>query len=358
MTSTERQLTLHAAVHFDPSDLVELRPIDRRPPPPGEERRPSPQSWVRACELAEQADRLHAINRERFCIFFGANPRPWHGATGNECIRIARCAFADFDDTPPPQAIERLNASGLPRPTLLLNSGHGVHAYWRLALAMDDLALWSQVQRRIIALLKSDPRIHNAERIMRLSPFMNVKAEPFVPCDIIECRATERHELATITGILDAKGIPAEPNPKPERNVTPEQLKAAKARSAGKGDSVIDQFNQTYDIRAVLSAHGYTDAGGARMNRPGGTTEGVHIVDGLSFHFSSNDKLNDGKFGYFSYHNPFSAFCVLNHKGDVSKAVRAAACLMGIEHKNDKGESAAEMPDDIRGLEEWITSAA
>lgn len=330
MSTTDNPLAPVVPALYVPESIVEVRRVPRYRGE-GEHAR---STWHVAADLPAAYESLLDDNGDGWDIYFGVNPRPKVGARGDKCIAVAHTVFADFDDTALAVALERITAAGLPAPTLIINSGHGIHVYWRLVETVTDLGEWARIQRRLIAALGSDPRIFNPERLMRLPGFLNIKRTPFTPCYVVECEPGRRYTLASVHAILDAKGIPADTNAKPVRSVTPEQLRKAKA-SGAKGDSVIDQFNDAYGIAAVLEAHGYTEAGHARMNRPGGTTAGVHLIDGLSFHFSSNDPLNDGKFGYFSYHDPFSAFCLLAHAGNVSKAVRAAAKLMGIEHKDE-----------------------
>lgn len=176
---------------------------------------------------------------------------------------------------------------------------------------------------------------------MRAPGFLNLKRKPFVPCEIASCDAPRRHDLEVLSLALDAAGIPATPAEQDRvEAVSPEQLSQAKTAAqkleakTTQGGSVIHAFNEKYDVAEILKAHGYVHAGEGRMNRPGGRSRGVHLLDGLSFHFSSNDGLNDGHFGHFTYHTPFSAYCALKHGGNVGNAVRGAAVLMGIEHKH------------------------
>jgi hypothetical protein len=104
----------------------------------------------------------------------------------------------------------------LPEPTLVIVSGHGVHAYWRLVEVVNDLAEWSQLQRLLISALDSDKSIHNPERIMRLPGFLNVKREPHVACAIVEADPERRYALAELRGVLEqvasqSNGRAAEP---------------------------------------------------------------------------------------------------------------------------------------------------
>jgi hypothetical protein len=130
-----RQILLYAAAVMDPSDVVEIRRIRRHG---GNDDRPR-STWHYAARLCEMADALRRDNEGGWEIYFGVNPRIAKGKRGDKSIVIARTLFVDFDDTTLDEALARIRAVGLPVPTLVILSGHGVHAYWRLALPMEDL---------------------------------------------------------------------------------------------------------------------------------------------------------------------------------------------------------------------------
>lgn len=96
------------------------------------------------------------------------------------------------------------------------------------------------------------------------------------------------------------------------------------------GESVIDNYNASTDIRAVLPQYGYTDAGD-RMHRPmrDQTSEpSVTFKDNKSFHHSSNDGLSDGY-----WHTPFSVRLHYEFGGNLGKAVAAIAKELGMERR-------------------------
>jgi len=98
--------------------------------------------------------------------------------------------------------------------------------------------------------------------------------------------------------------------------------------------SVIDAFNRVHSIDAILEGHGYAKGRTGRHMRPGGTSESVSVKDGRTYHWSSNDPLNDGK-----AHDAFDVFTHFDHAGDVSAAVKSAAELMGMKPgKQTKGK--------------------
>jgi hypothetical protein len=92
----------------------------------------------------------------------------------------------------------------------------------------------------------------------------------------------------------------------------------------------------------VLERHGYTRAGARRYIRPGGERSSVIIRrDGRSVHFNTNDTLYSEAPGGGNYaHTAFSAFCILEHSGDVSAAVRAAAAQLGMQQQHDAAQLA------------------
>lgn len=90
--------------------------------------------------------------------------------------------------------------------------------------------------------------------------------------------------------------------------------------------SVIQAFNAAHSIECLLQRHGYTHGHGGRYVRPGGKSESVSVKDGRSYHWSSNDPLNDG-----NAHDSFDVFTRFEHGDDVSAAVKAAAEPLGMK---------------------------
>ena len=105
-----------------------------------------------------------------------------------------------------------------------------------------------------------------------------------------------------------------------------------KRQSQRKGQaSVIDAFNQAHAVEALLDRHGYAKGTHGRHIRPGGKSESISVKDGRSCHWSSDDPLNDGRGkGGCGCHDAFDLYAHYEHGGDVSKAVKAAADLLGM----------------------------
>lgn len=116
--------------------------------------------------------------------------------------------------------------------------------------------------------------------------------------------------------------------------------KAAPKRATGpRGASVIDAFNEAHDLAAILAKHGYEPAGAGRYRWPGSTTGVAGVVvfpdSGRCFSHHAADPLHceHGR-------DAFDAWCVLEHGGDVSAAVREAARILGMDGPQGAGFAA------------------
>lgn len=97
------------------------------------------------------------------------------------------------------------------------------------------------------------------------------------------------------------------------------------------GESVIEQFVAANDIETALERYGYKRSGN-RWLSPHSTTmlPGVNVFpDGRAWIHHASDPLCSDESGQPV--NVFDLFCCYEHNGDVSKAVRAAAEMLGIK---------------------------
>jgi KaiC/GvpD/RAD55 family RecA-like ATPase len=173
---------------FEPEDVIEFRPL-----PPSAGRR-----WATLAELPDIVDWLHGLNTEQLRVhaYFGANPRKGKGQSQAEGVALARCLFADFDGGVILEgAYARIKAAGLPWPTAILESGGGVHAWWRLDEPMTDANAWHERMKAIASALGSDSSICDWPRIMRLPGFVNWKHEQRPLAVLSDCDATRIYSL-------------------------------------------------------------------------------------------------------------------------------------------------------------------
>ena len=84
---------------------------------------------------------LQKAAKERANLFFGVCPRFGRKDYDRAFqIRVVRVLWADLDHCTVEKAIERCEKAGVPRPSIVVCSGHGVHLYWLLAepFLIDD----------------------------------------------------------------------------------------------------------------------------------------------------------------------------------------------------------------------------
>lgn len=133
---------------FDPEDTIELRPI-RDAYSAGRRRTQTlwkyrtyctpgqyiGDSWIYVNEQLEKPISVQiAMSAENYAnLYFGVCPRvgkQWFNKAWQ--IRKINFLWADIDDISTADALERVHVAGIPEPSAVVNSGHGVHLYWRL----------------------------------------------------------------------------------------------------------------------------------------------------------------------------------------------------------------------------------
>lgn len=183
-----KQIALYHTVLHDPDDCIEYRNFHRSRKVQnrgGDLVAEQARKWVKAKDAATLIGWLQKLNLDGFNCYCGVHPRPGPGIACNQNIKIARCVFVDIDDITEAEARARIKAAALPEPTLLLSSGHGIWAYWRLTEPMTDLAKWRSINLRLINLLGGDTMSQNEERVARLPGLLNVKELPGEQAHII-----------------------------------------------------------------------------------------------------------------------------------------------------------------------------
>ena len=199
---------------YEPEDLVEIRLVRRR----GED---TPQLYERAGQLTDLADEIQQANAAGRNIYIGANPRCRKSGTDKD-VALARCVFADIDRVTVDAALDRIAQSPMPKPTITIASGHGVHAYWRFVEPTLDLVGWTRAQKQLIALLHSDKVIHNPSRVMRLPAFTNHKP-PRAESRVIEADPNRRYGQSDILARIGCRESETREDVS-ERTETPETM--------------------------------------------------------------------------------------------------------------------------------------
>lgn len=124
---------------FKPNDVVLLRPIESWTEDDRKRSRVDYRNtdYFRPTELLLKVHlrkQLQASEQNNTNIFFGTCPRV--GTRGQFDlawqIRTVRTLWSDIDHVTVDEAQQRLTRAGLPEPSILVNSGNGVHVYWLL----------------------------------------------------------------------------------------------------------------------------------------------------------------------------------------------------------------------------------
>jgi hypothetical protein len=88
-------------------------------------------------------DQIQSAEEQRVNLFFGVCPRLGDKGRFDLAwqIRTVRAMWTDIDHVTVNEALERVAKAGLPRPSIVVNSGNGAHLYWLLdqAYLIDDV---------------------------------------------------------------------------------------------------------------------------------------------------------------------------------------------------------------------------
>jgi hypothetical protein len=318
---------------FEPDDVIELRPL-----PSADEA-----TWFVATDVDTLIARALHLNVAGENVFIGVNPRLDFGRRGNTGVQVVRTIWVDFDGrhlaatdkaSQVAEALARVAKVGLPTPTIVNFSGHGVHLYWRFLEPVTDFDRWNALIDGLVTTLNSCTGAKGLDRIMRLPEFMNHKP-PATRAELISIEPEGRYSWEQIAGPV-RKAVPP-PAPPPDDIVTAISTHVGRVDMAGR-TSVIDAYNDAVPIGAALDAAGY-DVAGRQFRRPGKTDRGFSGIirpnkQGrlVSAHWSTNDVLNSQRFGNGScdIHDAFDVFTHFEHGGDVGGAVKAAAAMLHI----------------------------
>ena len=133
MTDSEQTLTWLEML-FDPDDIFEVRVKTN-------EQGGAQQSWytmkAKGRQFATTLAPIHEQNRRH--VWVGVAPRD---RVGSSSPTVLRALWVDLNAsiTTLAEAEAALSRSGLPRPTMIVNSGNGFHLYWKLKQPLPGAA--------------------------------------------------------------------------------------------------------------------------------------------------------------------------------------------------------------------------
>ena len=198
-----RQLEQFLSTLFLPDELIELRFIESWVSR-GKKRSRVVRAaeWLRPEEFVSQHREITEFaKRERANVYFGVCPRPKKGDSQDDQIRTVRCLWCDIDDVTAEEAFERWNEARVPRPSIVVSSGSGIHGYWLL-----DRDLRSREERSLITAMLphfyrsfGGDHVQNLSRILRPPGTVNCKdarnGRPPRPCTLLTCQPEVRYPL-------------------------------------------------------------------------------------------------------------------------------------------------------------------
>ncbi|MCQ9393302.1 bifunctional DNA primase/polymerase [Pseudomonas viridiflava] len=139
--------------------------------------------------------------------------------------------------------------------------------------------------------------------------------------------------------------------PKDTKPAGKQKSKPKPAPAAGNRPSVIDEFNNCHDIEEMLRAHGYIKRGGKWLYPQSSTgLPGVTVAEGKVYSHHAADPLANGH-----QNDAFEVFCLLEHGGDQSRAVKEAARMLGMQSTRP---SASDLPPPPTGEVDQPNAAA
>jgi hypothetical protein len=169
------------------------------------------QRWYKPQDVP--LDKLQAGNQAGRNIYFGVGLRRTRSGKKGDVLAIPALWVdldgKDFSQGKPEAraALDRLPADL--SPSMVLDSGHGIHAYWLLepAVTLNGNGEIERVERTLRGLahhLNGDPTVADVARIMRLPGFLNVKdPENPVPCKLLNMHVDRRFDLAAFSDLRE-----------------------------------------------------------------------------------------------------------------------------------------------------------
>lgn len=226
-------------------------------------------------------------------------------------IAALNCLYGEFDAKTygSKEAIAaHIEQATFPQPSVLIDSGGGLHAYWLLRepwlLESDDARHAAEVVEHLwVDTVGADPSVHDLTRVLRIPGTLNFKYDPPRPVEYIACNLERTYSLQALTAHLPAVHE-AEPRlPRDER----------------RHDSIAD-YNAAVEVGALLASFGYAWRGTRRMVSPhsGSKRDGVTVDDGTNraFVHTGGDPLCDGY-----WKRPFDVLRILECGGDFQRAL-------------------------------------
>lgn len=227
-------------------------------------------------------------------------------------ISAINCLYGEFDVKvygSKEAILQHIAAAAFPSPSVLVDSGGGIHGYWLLkepwVLESDEARAAAELVQRswVQNVIGADPAVHDLVRILRIPGTLNFKYDPPRPVRFLSCNLARLYALPALTA-----------------HVPPVQADPPKYQRLPSANTIAD-YNAATDIGALLERYGYRWRGSRRMVSPssGSARDGVTIDDGTNraYVHTGGDPLCDGY-----WKRPFDVVRILECGGDFQRALK------------------------------------
>ena len=162
-------------------------------------------------------------------VYFGVYSRNKKSGKSKYC-NTTRVLWVDFDRGMKELTKEKkvskvqniIKTAGLPKPSLMISSGNGIHAYWLLKERQHEV---TDILRAIAKLTGADMNSTDKARIMRLPDTMNVKDKNNpLKCEVLQADYSLIYDFSLFTKLLkdcidQTKEMPLQANLKPAKTI-------------------------------------------------------------------------------------------------------------------------------------------
>lgn len=201
--AARQQLEQFLSMLFLPDELIEIRFIESWFSRGRKKSRVARSAeWSRRNEFTSQLGDINGFARTECAnIYFGVCPRHRVGDSHDETIKTVRCVWCDIDDVTTEQAHARWADADVPVPSIVVNSGTGVHAYWLLEGDLTTPETRSQLGAMLPHFYRSfgGDHVQNLSRILRPPGTFNYKdarnGRARLPCTLGTCDPAVRYPL-------------------------------------------------------------------------------------------------------------------------------------------------------------------
>lgn len=147
---------------------------------------------------------INELKTKNIGLYFCPNGNT--GKRNTENTNRLNACFADFDDGSKEEQMDLIRSLPL-KPSAVVESGRGYHVYWLFEYPETDKELWRRVQKTIAKVCKSDPKICNPDRLMRLPFSWHTKTDDKRLVQVVEYTSV-RYTMADVEVAFPPEPIP------------------------------------------------------------------------------------------------------------------------------------------------------